>query len=70
MSAVSAADLRKRWIANAESLHRKGHFANYTPKQLAEVLKKGYLGRWPPDDAIGISHAAGRAGLFPPNAAI
>ena len=55
MSAVSAADLRKRWIANAESLHRKGHFANYPPKQLAEVLKKGYLGRWPPDDAIGIA---------------
>jgi len=48
MSAVSTADLRKRWIANTESLHRKGYFANYTPKQLAEVLKKGYLGRWPP----------------------
>src|SRR5271157_4270957 len=55
MSAVSAADSRQRWIANTERLHRKGHFANYTPKLLAEVLKKGYLGRWPPDDAIRIA---------------
>lgn len=62
MNALSTADLRKLWIANAESLHKEGHFANYSQKQLAEVLKKGYLGLWPPDQAIKIAREQAKAG--------
>jgi hypothetical protein len=48
MSALSGKGLRDRWIANAESLDKQGHFASYSPKQREEVLKKGFLGRYPP----------------------
>src|ERR1035437_1562012 len=52
MSALSAEELRNRWIANAERLDRQGHFSNYSPKRRGEVRGKGYLGSWPPDQAI------------------
>ena len=55
MSALSGKELRKCWIANAERLDRLGHFAKYSPKQRAEVLRKGYLGFWAPDQAIKMS---------------
>ena len=55
MSALGGKDLRDRWIANAERLDRKGHFASYSPKRRDEVLKKGFLGRYPPDQAIKIA---------------
>jgi len=62
MGALSAEELRKRWLDNAGLLDRKRHFANYSPKQLAEVLKKGYLGRWRPDEAIRIAREAAALG--------
>jgi len=52
MSALSGKDLRERWIANADRLDKRGHFANYSSKQRDEVRRKGYLGRNPPDQAI------------------
>jgi hypothetical protein len=52
MSVLSAEDLRKRWVATAAMLDRQGHFSNYSTRQRAEVLRKGYLGNWPPDAAI------------------
>lgn len=55
MSALSGKELRKCWIANAERLDRLGHFAEYSPKQHAEVLRKGYLGLWAPDQGIEIA---------------
>jgi hypothetical protein len=55
MSTLSGKELRKCWIANAERLDRLGHFAKYSPKQRAEVLRKGYLGLWAPDQAIEIA---------------
>jgi hypothetical protein len=52
MSVLSGRDLRERWIANAYRLDQKGHFASYSSKQRDEVLRKGFLGRYPPDQAI------------------
>jgi hypothetical protein len=62
MSALGGKDLRDRWIANAERLDRKGHFASYSPKRRDEVLKKGFLGRYPPDQAIKIARAQAERG--------
>src|ERR1022692_1683583 len=62
MSALSGEDLRKCWIANAERLARLGHFAKYSPKQRAEVLRKGYLGPWAPDQGIGIARREAELG--------
>ena len=55
MSALSPKELRECWIANAQRLDRLGHFARYSPKQRAEVLRKGYLGLWAPDQGIKIA---------------
>ena len=55
MSALTPAELRQHWLANAESLDRKGHFAEYPPKRRKEVLARGFLGRWRPDDALKIA---------------
>ncbi|HXB75112.1 MAG TPA: hypothetical protein VNY05_43170 [Candidatus Acidoferrales bacterium] len=52
MSALSGKDLRERWIANAERLDKRGHFASYSSKQRDEVLRKGFLASYPPDQAI------------------
>lgn len=52
VSALRGRDLRERWIANACRLDQKGHFASYSSKQRDEVLRKGFLGRYPPDQAI------------------
>jgi len=56
MSAVSPKELRECWIANAQRLDRLGHFAEYSPKQRAEVLRKGHLGLWAPDHGIKGPH--------------
>ena len=55
MSALTGHDLRKRWIANAETLDKNGHFAQYSRKQRDEVRKKGFLGPYPPDQVIKIA---------------
>ena len=55
MSALSPKELREYWIANGQRLDRLGHFAEYSPKQRAEVLRKGYLGLWAPDHGIKIA---------------
>ena len=62
MSALSGEDLRKCWIANAERLARLGHFAKYSPKQRSEVLRKGYLGPWAPDQGIKIARKEAELG--------
>jgi hypothetical protein len=55
MSTLSAKELRECWIANAQRLDRVKHFAEYSPKQRAEVLRKGYLGLWAPDQGIKVA---------------
>jgi hypothetical protein len=55
MSGLSGKELRKCWIANAERLDRLGHFARHSPKQRADVLRKGYVGLWAPHDGIKIA---------------
>jgi hypothetical protein len=62
MSALSGKDLRERWIANAESLDKRGHFATYSSKLRDEVLRKGFLGRYPPDQAIKMAMAQAEQG--------
>ena len=62
MSALSGKGLRDRWIANAERLDKKGHFASYSSKQRDEVLKKGFLGRYPPDQAIRMARVQAEQG--------
>jgi hypothetical protein len=54
--------LRKHWIKNAENLAGQGHFANYSTQQRAEVLRKGFLGPWPPDRAIAIAREQAERG--------
>lgn len=56
MSALTSDELRKHWIAKAESLDRKGHFSEYPPQRRNEILTKGYLGLWRPDEALRIAH--------------
>ena len=62
MNALSGEDLRKCWMATAERLARLGHFANYSAKQRAEILRKGYLGPWAPDQGIKIARKEAELG--------
>jgi len=62
MSALVGKGLRDRWIANAERLDKKEHFASYSTKQRDEVLKKGFLGRYPPDQAIRMAREQAERG--------
>ena len=55
MTDLSGKELRECWIANAERLDRLGHFVQYSPKQRADVLRKGYLGLWSPDQGVRIA---------------
>ncbi len=63
MSDLSAKELKQRWIANAERLDKKGHFAKYLPEQREKVLRRGYLGIWRPDEAIRIARKAAEMGV-------
>jgi hypothetical protein len=63
MNALNGSSLRNHWIANAQRLAKKGHFANYSPKQRDEILKKGFLGPYPPDQAIGMAREQAERGL-------
>jgi len=56
MSALTSDELRKHWIANGESLDRKGHFEEYPAQRRFEILKKGYLGLWRPDEALKVAY--------------
>jgi hypothetical protein len=55
LSALGGEALRNHWIKNAQELDRQGRFAKYSQKQRAEILKKGFLGQWPPDRALAIA---------------
>lgn len=50
-----AVDPRPGWREKAGLLDRQGYFRLYSRERRAEVLKKGYVGRWAPDRAIGIA---------------
>ena len=62
MSAGEEKRLRQQWIRRAAELDKRGRFAKYSAKQREEVLRKGYLGRWPPDRAIMIAKAEAEKG--------
>jgi hypothetical protein len=56
-------DLRGLWVARAKDLDSKGYFAAYPPKRRQEILKKGFLGEWPPDRAIVIARQQVELGI-------
>lgn len=62
MSAGDGKSPREQWIRRAAELGRQGRFAKYSPKQREEILRKGYLGMWPPDRAIMIAKAEAEKG--------
>ena len=62
MSALGGKEFRACWIANAARLDEKGHFASYSSKQRDEILKKGFLGRYPPDQAIKMAREQAERG--------
>ncbi len=55
VSAAGREVLRNQWIEHSKELDRLGRFAKYSRKQREEVLRKGFLGQWPPDKAIAIA---------------
>lgn len=55
MSGLSGKALREYWIAKAERLDKSGHFAHYPTERRDEILRKGFLGQYPPDKAIEIA---------------
>jgi hypothetical protein len=55
LSAVRRITLRDQWIEHARQLDERGYFSEYSVKQRREVLRKGFLGRWPPDEALGMA---------------
>lgn len=55
-------DLRECWIRKARQLDEMGRLRRYPPKKRAEVLRKGFLGKWPPDIAIEIAKGEVKAG--------
>src|SRR6266508_2909775 len=63
MSAGAIRALRKCWIEEASKLHANGHFVCYSPEQLDEVLRKGCLGPWPPDQSIAIAKKLFQQGI-------
>jgi hypothetical protein len=62
MIPLTGRDLRNRWIANAETLDEGAYFANYSSKKRDEVLRKGFLGRYPPDQAIRLAREQAERG--------
>lgn len=55
LSAIRRVPLRDQWIERAKQLDGRGHFSEYSAKRRAEVLKKGFLGSWPPDRALDVA---------------
>lgn len=55
LSALGGEALRNHWIKHAQELDQEGRFAKYPHKQRAQILKKGFLGQWPPDRALAIA---------------
>ena len=62
MGTLGGEALRNQWIRNAERLNHQGHFARYPPRQREEVLRKGFLGPWPPNRAIVIAREQAEKG--------
>ena len=63
-------DPRTGWQRRAQELDAQGYFSRYSPKQRAEVLRKGYLGPAAPDAAIGIAKAVVENGYYATTAKI
>lgn len=69
MSAPGFKDLGALWREKARRLHNENYFSEYPPARLAEVLRKGYVGLWRPDDALRIAIGQVERGHHYPNPA-
>ncbi|MBA3976544.1 MAG: hypothetical protein C0504_20245 [Candidatus Solibacter sp.] len=58
MSAPHRTDYPALWKAQAKELDRGGYFNLYPADQYAEILRKGYLGSWSPEQSLSIARKA------------
>lgn len=63
MTGTAPQNLRSVWIAKAHELDGQDYFAQYSSKQRAEVRRKGYLGKWSPDEVIRLAKREVELGL-------
>ena len=62
MSSLHGKGLQDCWIANAERWDKEGRFAKYSRQQRDAVLRNGFLGRYPPDEAIKLAREQAERG--------
>jgi hypothetical protein len=58
-----AGDLRQRWLQKAQQLDQNGRFARYPFQKRQEILRKGFLGKLPPDRALELAKDQVRRGI-------
>lgn len=63
MSGAARQQFQNHWKEKAERLDRDGYFSRYTDTQRDEVLRKGYLGQYAPDQALAIAKQQVRLGI-------
>lgn len=51
------------WIEQAERLDREGYFSAYTDRQRDEVLRKGYIGQYSPDEGLALARQHANTGF-------
>ena len=62
MNSLNGKDLQDCWIANAERWDKEGRFAKYSRQQRDAVRRNGFLGRYPPDEAIQLAREQAERG--------
>ena len=63
MAGVASRQLQQDWIAQAERLDRERYFSEYTGAQRDEVLRKGYLGEYSPDQGLALARRHAERGI-------
>lgn len=63
VTSSGADELRQRWIQKAQLLNQHGRFDRYPYKKRQEILRKGFLGRFPPDQALGMAEDQVKKGI-------
>lgn len=63
MSAPNRIDYPALWKAQAQKLDVQGHFNEYPARRREEVLRKGYVGKENPEEALRLARSKLEAGL-------
>ena len=63
MAGPDSKQFQKEWIGRAARLHREGYFSEYTSSRRDEVLRKGYLGKYSPDQGLVIARRLVKEGI-------